>query len=326
MSAPVVTTDLLDYAAGETANITASHFTVGSTVEFQVLHVLDAGADGIYGTADDTLDGTLNGSGAGHTPWYVTDGVRVQMAGADGIQGTADDYWWGDLDGIANGAIVTSWYVNPDDSAGATFLLSAKGVDVGADGIAGTGDDVATGEVAMSSFTDTPGSYNLDFKAANPTSYIPPIPFPNVSAIPGATYGTAVPSLAPAQMALGQVVPFEIKITVNGLTTPENGVINFTAGWSTQTTNGNNFGFDPTKGVINAFIDTSDPANHDPGNNASVSFTWTVVAGEIQGHFVVSGLDNGDVIIVEPWLVLDSTIPAGATGHVQSELINAYTG
>src|SRR5262249_31104464 len=134
-----------------------------------------------------------------------------------------------------------------------------------------------------------------------------------------------VNSLAPAHMALGQVVPYEIKITVNGSTAPENGVITFRAGWSTHTTSNNNFGFDPIQGVIKAFIDTSDPAFHDTGTPATVSFTWTVVGDEIQGTFVVSGLDNGDVIIVEPWLVLDNTIPAGANGNVQSELIDAHT-
>src|SRR5574341_2327038 len=103
---PTVTTDLLDYAPGSTAFITASNFIIGSTLEFQVLHVTDPGSDGIYGTLDDMLG---DNSGEGHQAWYVTDGVLVRLAGADGVEGTADDILYGDLDGVANGSIVTAW-------------------------------------------------------------------------------------------------------------------------------------------------------------------------------------------------------------------------
>ena len=125
---PTVTTDLRDYAPGGTAIITASGFAAGSTVAFEVEHATGAGADGVWGTPDDLL-GT--DTGAGHEPWSVTDG------GA------------GDLDGQVNGSVTTSWYVNPDDSAGATFLLTAA--SAGADRVFGTGDD----SVATASFTDS---------------------------------------------------------------------------------------------------------------------------------------------------------------------------
>ncbi|NBY02936.1 MAG: tandem-95 repeat protein, partial [Planctomycetes bacterium] len=105
----IVSTDLLDYAPGSTALINASNFMPGSDVTFQVQHLL-AGADGVFGTSDDSPDTLLNSSGSGHEPWTVKDG------------GAAD------LDGLANGAITTSWYVNPDDSAGATFILTASGL------------------------------------------------------------------------------------------------------------------------------------------------------------------------------------------------------
>jgi protocatechuate 3,4-dioxygenase beta subunit len=98
-----VVTDQADYAAGETAQILASNFTIGETVRFQVLHI----------------DGTPN-TGMGHEPWEITDGVNVDLDG----DGTLD----GDLDGVADGNISTTWYVNPDDSAGATFELSALGL------------------------------------------------------------------------------------------------------------------------------------------------------------------------------------------------------
>ncbi|MBD9672560.1 hypothetical protein IB275_18385 [Pseudomonas sp. PDM21] len=104
-NSPSVTTDQDDYAPGSTAIITASGFTAGSTVKIEVDHATNPGADGVWGTADDVLN---TSAGAGHDPWYVTDG------GA------------GDLDGQINGSITTSWYVDPDDSAGARFLLSAS--------------------------------------------------------------------------------------------------------------------------------------------------------------------------------------------------------
>jgi DNA-binding phage protein len=125
---PLVTTDLKDYAPGSTAIITASGFSAGSTVTLEVDHAIGAGADGVWGTSDDVLD---TNTGEGHEPWSVTDG------GA------------GDLDGQVNGSVTTSWYVNPDDSAGATFLLTAA--SAGADGVVGTGDDA----MATASFTDS---------------------------------------------------------------------------------------------------------------------------------------------------------------------------
>lgn len=128
ISPPTVTTDLSDYSPGSTATVTASGFAAGSTVAFEVDHATGAGADNLWGTPDDVL---ATDAGEGHDPWYVTDG------GA------------GDLDGKVNGSITTSWYVNPDDSAGATFLLSATGA--GADQVFGTADDV----VATTSFTDS---------------------------------------------------------------------------------------------------------------------------------------------------------------------------
>ena len=125
---PTVTTNLKDYAPGSTAIITASGFAAGSTVTLEVDHAVGAGADGVWGTSDDVLD---TNTGAGHEPWSVTDG------GA------------GDLDGQVNGSVTTSWYVNPDDSAGATFLLTAA--SAGVDGVIGSGDDA----MATTSFTDS---------------------------------------------------------------------------------------------------------------------------------------------------------------------------
>ncbi|WP_420643505.1 DUF7507 domain-containing protein [Candidatus Leptofilum sp.] len=192
------------------------------------------------------------------------------------------------------------------------------------------------------------GAYTLNFSAADPSIYLPPVPFPTAlipptgsgngnSLIPLAQFNDGltdvkVESLAPEDMALGQIVPFETKITVSGDTTPENGVITFVMGWNTLTTNGDDFGYDARVddigyGVIGAFIDTGDGAFVDTGTAATVdSFTWSLINDEIVGIFTVSGLEDGDMVVLETWLVLDDTIPAGVGGNVQSRLIDAATG
>ena len=50
-----VSTDYADYLPGSTATMTAT-VDVGATVNFLVMHIVDPGADGIYGTADDIVD------------------------------------------------------------------------------------------------------------------------------------------------------------------------------------------------------------------------------------------------------------------------------
>ena len=141
----------------------------------------------------------------------------------------------------------------------------------------------------------------------------------------------AVTSLAPKDLALGQIVPFEVEITVNGSTAPENGVISFTPYWLTKTTSGDDFGYDPAYKVYCAFVDTADPGTSDPGGNAKVASWTSTVANtgtnneQIQGTINVAGLDNGDKVIVEIWVVLKSTIPAGSTGNVQTGLVSAQT-
>ncbi|MFD0981820.1 DUF11 domain-containing protein, partial [Tropicimonas aquimaris] len=357
-----VTTDKDDYAPGSTATLTAWNVEEGGTVAFRVQHldgansdgsyILDAGVDGVYGTADDGYGPNPNGYESDHDPFYVTDGVWwIEDAGIDGIEDTDDDVIGGDLDKTVNGTIEANWYVREPDSLNELFLVTAKEIDLGADGAVGGGDDSLVGTEALATFTDAGGAYSLNFAAADPSIYIPSIPFPG---LPGTDYitggrgdgsalipladfnnGTSdvrVESLAPEDMALGQIVPFETKISVSGDTAPEDGVITFVIGWNTLTTNGGDFGYDARAddigyGVIEAFIDTSDGAHFDPGGDAKVdSFTWSLINNEIVGIFTVSGLDSGDVVVLEPWLVLDDTIPAGIGGNVQSRLIDAATG
>src|SRR5258706_667791 len=113
----IVTTDQPDYTPDSVATFTALNVSAGATVEFDVAHV-NAGADGVYGTADDLYTYDLTGTGV---PWVVTDGGP------------------GDLDGIVNGVITTSWFVN----------LDALGQTPGA-----AATDLATNLSATALFTD----------------------------------------------------------------------------------------------------------------------------------------------------------------------------
>jgi uncharacterized repeat protein (TIGR01451 family) len=141
----------------------------------------------------------------------------------------------------------------------------------------------------------------------------------------------ALTALQPKDMALGQIVPFEAVITVDGTTAPEVGVIEFTAYWDTHTNPGDDFGYDPAYGVYCAFVDTADAGASDPGTDAKVdAYSYTVLnpgtsSESIQGTFQVSGLDDGDRVLVEIWVVLKSTIPLTSNGNVASGLVDAHT-
>jgi hypothetical protein len=100
-----VATDLPDYTPGSTAHISVSGIEVGDTVQFQMLHT----------------DGASNAS-PDHDPWQVTDGDA------------------NDLDGMLNGAIQTSWYVDPNGPISSTFQ--------------GIVTDVNTGETLVGAFTE----------------------------------------------------------------------------------------------------------------------------------------------------------------------------
>jgi uncharacterized repeat protein (TIGR01451 family) len=183
------------------------------------------------------------------------------------------------------------------------------------------------------------GAYTLTWRAADPSSYEKytpatlacpgnagryPDPLPNASSL------DVVTSLAPSTLALGQIVPFEMIIGVNGDTSPENGVIQFTNEFATNTSSGGNFGYDPTYMVYCAFVDTADAGTIDPENDAKVDNVTSTLVGSgsnqyIQGAFNVSGLDDGDQVVVEIWVVLKSTIPTGSTGTVSTSVDSAQT-
>ncbi|WP_161878464.1 Cna B-type domain-containing protein [Alkalibacterium sp. MB6] len=175
------------------------------------------------------------------------------------------------------------------------------------------------------------GSYSIDFSAYDTDFYdfsLPldyPTPPTGRAADPMSTPASdTVESLQPENLALGQIVPFEAKISVTGTTSPEDGMMQFTAGWETVTTNGSNFGFDPNYMVFAGFVDTVDST--DPGNDATVyDIDASLVGTEIQGTFYLSGMDTGDTIIVEMWVVLKDTLPEKVGNTVQTRLISAKT-
>src|SRR5439155_15339278 len=119
-------------------------------------------------------------------------------------------------------------------------------------------------------------------------------------------------------------------ITMSGATGPDRGTVEFSAGWSTHTTANDECGFDKNYMVYCAFVDTYDPGSIDPDNNARVDSYSAVLVNpgtideQIKGTFRVSGLDVGDQIVVEIWMVLDATAPAHVGGGIAAQLDSAF--
>ena len=175
--------------------------------------------------------------------------------------------------------------------------------------------------------------YKIDFSAADPALYSRLLP-KQIATLPssrdnnplsGAADSTSVESLASKNLALGQIVPFEFRISVDQKGKVNGDKITVTAGWETVTTNGSLFGYDGDLGVIAAFVDSSD-SNGSRDTDATVSnFDWTLVGTEIQGTFEITNLDPGEEIVLEAWVVLQDEIPDKIGGNVHSRLIGAET-
>lgn len=139
----------------------------------------------------------------------------------------------------------------------------------------------------------------------------------------------ALTSMGGTPMVLGQVVPFEAVIEVGGGPGPEHGTMEFTSSWSTHTTSNDRFGYDTNYMVYCAFVDAADPGSIDPRSNARVEAysSRLVNAGtideQIQGTFRVTGLESGDRVVVEIWVVLMSKLPDHVGGTISSELVSA---
>ncbi|MCB0549490.1 MAG: DUF11 domain-containing protein [Phaeodactylibacter sp.] len=198
------------------------------------------------------------------------------------------------------------------------------------------------------------GDYSIDFSAYDPITYnrlfptqiIPPV-MRNTGTDPleGANHciapcapsdNTTVESLAPEDLALGQIVAFDYYIEVGNppaCNSTEGDCITIVAEWNAKTTSGGDFGYDTDYGVFAAFIDPSDPSHSEGmGIDAKVTSFSYVIADEgtnnerIVGTIEICGLDPADqVVVLEVWVVLQSEIPEGTTGNVQSRLVSSYT-
>ena len=123
-------------------------------------------------------------------------------------------------------------------------------------------------------------------------------------------------------MVLGEIVPFEFRIAV-GAASPADSSIEFTATGDTVTTPSGDFGYSETYLVYCAFVDTTEST--DPDADASASVSSALVGTQIEGIFEISGLDPNDEIVVEAWVVLDSSVPPGVSGNVQARMVDAQT-
>ena len=188
------------------------------------------------------------------------------------------------------------------------------------------------------------GDYTILHKAADPSDYIPPIPYPGLVSLPtdgrdnGSTliehadFATGVPSLNPENMALGQIVPFEFEITVGAGAVAGDLPICFVYLWGT--TSSTEFGYDESKGILAAFVDTSETTTDNEGEGTLglatvVSLDWDYndsYTDYITATICVDGLDPGDQVVVEVWPVLDSVVDGQMGSNVDSRGVEAYTG
>jgi len=133
---------------------------------------------------------------------------------------------------------------------------------------------------------------------------------------------TSLPTSKTSQFTFGQIVPFFFVISMNTTTPPmKNTTVTIAANWSTTTNSGGSFGYDPTFGVLAAFVDAGDLATVG-ASKASASVTWQVVNQQIQSTFTVTGISSGSTVVVDVWLVLDTSLN-GAAGNVPAKLVSA---
>jgi len=216
-------------------------------------------------------------------------------------------------------------------------------------------DNCSTNVTLSYSDSVVQGEYNLSFYVADPDSNTGPysptylkfapgsLPCPETARLTGRALDPlrnavayapggqldALTSIGNVPMAFGQIVPFELVIQASGGPGPERGTIEVTAAWSTYTTSNNRFGYDTNYMVYCAFVDAADPGSIDPNMNARVESYSSVVINRgtiderIQGTFRVSGLDAGDRVVVEIWVVLMPNMPEHSGGTVAADLVSA---
>jgi hypothetical protein len=224
----------------------------------------------------------------------------------------------------AFGNFLDQVYIVVNADLGAFFHITATGL---------TSEHVAT-----ITFNDGGHDYAIDFSAYNPQIYTrqtpATVPAPSsgrvvTNPLGQTNHNQTVESLMPKNLGLGQIVSFEFYIRVDACSPCQNDMMKFKARFSTVTTNNNAFGFDPSYMVYAAFVDATPGGGiDDPDGDATVtSFTEvnSPASGYFEGTINVAGLDPGDEIPVEVWVILQSSFPTGAGGNVHSSLRNAST-
>ncbi|MDM9632616.1 DUF11 domain-containing protein, partial [Robiginitalea aurantiaca] len=218
----------------------------------------------------------------------------------------------------ASGSFSTEIYTVIEADRGAFFHLLATGR--------------ASQHQATITFNDAGGDYGIDFSAYNPELYNRylngEVLAPNGrgdSPLGNTSHASTLESLQPANLGLGQIVAFEYFVRADAAGACANDIISIGGEWQTETTNGGAFGFDGNLKVIGAFVDTgADASLIDNGTPASVSsFSSNLTGNTIESTIEVSGMDPGDEIIVEVWLVLQSSVPQNVGGNVKTRLGDA---
>lgn len=208
-------------------------------------------------------------------------------------------------------------YEVSEHDLGVFFLLTATGR--------------TSGNTATITFNDASGDYSIDFSAYNPEfydriSYLPGMSLPSgnvTSPLGGTDHDKTVESLNPQNLGLGQIVAYEYFVRADAGGACFNDQITIGGEFLTETSNGSLFGFDGAVGVVAAFVDTNplDIFNSDGGTQATVSgFSWNLVGNTIESSVDVMGMDPGDEITVEIWVVLQQSIEAGIGGNVKTRL------
>jgi len=232
----------------------------------------------------------------------------------------------------SQGAFSGTLYTIVEANLGAFFRVKATGS--------------ISNHVCTTVFNDAGGDYGIDYSAYDPEFYqrytiaTSPVGLPLTGNLPssplalggadGSTMHTrTVESLNPAYLGLGQIVAYEFYISVSASGLCNNDIIRIGGEWSTVTSNGGNFGFDDQYKVIAAFVDQSPETGFvDGGTPASASIYSNVYdpgSKNISATFDISGLDPGDKIPVEVWLVLKDNITAGVGSNVPSGFENGIT-
>jgi hypothetical protein len=254
-------TDQLDYAPGATAYITAAELDLGETVEFQI---------------------TSDTPGPGQDPWQVTDG-------------SADD-----LDQALNGAILTSWLVDPDGAyIGSTLVARATALGSGETATAMFSDSVTNVVITTSTLTVTslPAQITVSFN-----------------------YSTSVSGTTTGVLDILGTTATQPKVLVSGSDKSDSITLTIPAG----TANGT---YNAKVTVTNDFGTGANQRNHVMNNlvviNVSGDTTPPVITPNVTGELGDNGWYTSDVTVT--WTVTDPESAITLTTGADSTTIDGDT-